>query len=165
MVGIRGSRTFIVSGEIGELVTGRDVLAMVLGNKSVDFGNLHISSADGIEGDIAVYQATYVIGAKVAGKDLSGWDALKLLLDTKSGSFSYVEHHLQSQCRPKSDLKVRLTDLITLWPTYPATAEQMKCGRTSFNRIMAFSGTQQSDMEPHFFELTKASIKRILQHS
>lgn len=162
MVGIRGSRTFIVSGEIGEYVTGRDVLAMVLGNKSVDFGNLHISADEGIEGDIAIYQATYVIGAKIAGSELSGWEALKLLLSTKSGSFSYVEHHLQSQCRPKSDLKVRLTDLITLWPTYPMRAEQMKCGRTSFNRIMAYSGTHQSESEPLLVELTRAGIKRIL---
>lgn len=162
MVGIRGSRTFIVSGDIGEFVSGRDVLSLVLSNKSVDFGNLHISAEDGIEGDIAIYGATYVIGAKIAGSELSGWEALKLLLSIKSGSFSYIEHHLQSRCRPNSELKVRLTDLITLWPTYPQRPEQMKCGRTSFNRIMAYTGANQAESEPYFVELTKAGIRRIL---
>lgn len=162
MVSMTGNTTFLVSGAIGE--DARELLYMVLRYKTVEFGNLHISGEDGLEGDIAIYHGLCVVAAKAEGWDLSDWDALKLLLSVKSGRFRYVEYKNQLSCPLKSNFKVRLTDLITLWSNLPARAEQMKCGRASFNRMRAYSAEPKVDEEPFFVEWTKAGIRMCLKH-
>lgn len=125
----------VLSGVLKNGTTPREMLWSVLKERSVSFGVLRIVDTDrNIEGEIGIFQSTFVVGASIRGNHHTAYEALKVLLTAKNGSFKYL-----SLFDPlPSDLdnleRIRLTSLISIWPNFPHAAEALSY-KNSLNRM------------------------------
>jgi hypothetical protein len=143
---IRTRTKSLLSGGFGKLCAPlRVVLYAVLKEKQVNFGVLRISAPEhNIEGEIGVMYGVFVIGAEVRGRQERGYNAIRLLLSLASGTYEYFDYGNT----PKQDegIKIRLTELISLWPNLPAGMDQL-VHRTSLNRIRNISEGENCQTE------------------
>jgi|AGTN01.3.fsa_nt_gi hypothetical protein len=149
MFGITRGIRCVFSGKFKGDETVWEILTAALQEKSVDVGVLRICDEEnGLDGDIGIERNVFVIGGRIRGRDEQGWDAIKMLLTTKRGTFQYLDLRNRFPHGLDCGLKIRLTDLIAAWPHLPDSAEKLKCGRESLNRIKAYSDSQNLPIQP-----------------
>jgi hypothetical protein len=138
----------VCSGSFGKTQAPmRVVLYSVLKEKQVNFGVLRISSPEhNIEGEIGVMQGVFLIGARVLGRQERGYNAVRLLLSLPSGNYEYLDFGDSHQASLDNGIKIRLTDLISLWPSLPAELDQL-VHRTSQNRMRMLSKDETQNTE------------------
>jgi hypothetical protein len=116
----------------------------VLKEKKVNYGVLKISSPEhNIEGELCVMWGLFIIGACLLGRREHGYDAVKLLLSLNSGNFEYIDFADSKPIGLDNDFKIRLTDLVSLWPNIPESLDQLN-HRTSMNRMRQLSTSDQA---------------------
>jgi hypothetical protein len=133
-----GDTTAVLDGDFAH-DTVASVLWAILKEKEVTFGVLKIKSViEGIEGEVGFLWGTYVVGARLQGRDEQGYKALSTLLSVKMGRFEYVA--MQDSYRTDlNQFKIRVTDILTYHPHLPETEEKLALRRDSMNRIKAFT--------------------------
>ena len=103
-----------------------------------ELGILQIKDGNSaIQGEIGILRGTYAIGARLTADRRHGYEALKLLLRLKSGTYRYSDHSEDYPEELDNGFKIRLVDLINSYPTLPDKLEQIVSGRNSLNRIRA----------------------------
>ncbi len=138
----------VCSGSFGKThAPMRVVLYSVLKEKKVNFGVLRISSPEhNIEGEIGVMWGVFVIGARILGRQEQGYNAIRLLLSLPSGNYEFLDFGDSHQSSLDDGIKIRLTDLISLWPNLPAEVDQL-VRRTSQNRMRMLSTNETENTE------------------
>ena len=135
----------VLSGVLKNGTTPREMLWSVLKERSITFGILRIVDADrNIEGELGIFQSTFVVGASIRGGNYTAYEALKVLLTVKNGSFKYM-----SSADPLlSDLdnleRIRLTSLISIWPNFPHSPEALSY-KNSINRMRGIKPESEKD--------------------
>ncbi|MFN8555402.1 MAG: hypothetical protein U0103_28380 [Candidatus Obscuribacterales bacterium] len=138
----------VLSGVLKSGTTPREILWSVLKERTITFGILRIVDADrNIEGELGVFQSTFVVGASIRGGNYTAYEALKVLLTVKNGSFKY----LSSADPLPSDLdnleRIRLTSLISIWPNFPHSPQALSY-KNSINRMRGIKAEKDRE-EPN----------------
>lgn len=122
----------IFSGNFGGTKTTQVLMWSVLRDKKINFGVLRICCPElNIDGEISILWGLFAVGARMKN-GVSGYPALRALLCAPAGSYDYSE---VEESAFDDNFKIRLTDLISLWPNLPETLEEVMAKRNSLNRI------------------------------
>ncbi len=125
----------VLSGTLQAGTTPREALWSVLKERTVNCGILHIVDVDNkIEGDLGIFQGTFVVGAFIKGGKQTGYNALKLLLAVRNGSYKYMNYDDPLPAQLDNFERIRLTSLISIWPNLPLSAETLS-NKISMNRM------------------------------
>ncbi len=125
----------VLSGNLHAGTTPREVLWSVLKERTVNCGILRIIDVDNkVEGEIGIFQGTFVVGASMKGGKRAGYEALKILLAVRNGSYKYTYYVDPLPASVDNFERIRLTSLISIWPNLPASAEALSF-RNSLNRM------------------------------
>ncbi|MBI2812395.1 MAG: hypothetical protein HYX67_16440 [Candidatus Melainabacteria bacterium] len=125
----------VFSGTLHAGTAPREALWSVLKERTVNFGILRIVDVDNkIEGDIGIYQGTFVVGACLRGGKQDGYNALKLLLAVRNGSYKFINYVDPLPADLDNFERIRITSLISIWPNLPLSVETLS-SKISMNRM------------------------------
>lgn len=132
----------VLSGTLHAGTTSREVLWSVLKERTVNCGILRIVDVDNqVEGELGIFQGTFVVGACMKGGKQTGYDVLRILLAARNGSYKYTNY--VDSLPPSLDNfeRIRLTSLISIWPNLPLSAEVLS-KKNSLNRMRGLTSAE-----------------------
>ena len=132
----------VLSGTLHAGTTPREVLWSVLKERSVHSGILRITDVDSkVEGELGIFQGTFVVGAAMKGGKQAGYEALKILLAVRNGTYKYTNYVDPLPPTVDNFERIRLTSLISIWPNLPSSVEELS-SRNSLNRMRGITGAE-----------------------
>ncbi len=137
MIKMRRPRKYdcVISGTLHAGTTPREVLWSVLKERNVTCGILRIIDVDNkVDGELGIFQGTFVVGASLKGGKQPGYEALKILLAVRNGSYRYTNYVDPLPPNLDNFERIRLTSLISIWPNLPSSAEVLS-NKNSLNRM------------------------------
>lgn len=132
----------VISGTLHAGTTPREALWSVLKERAVTCGILRIVDVDNkIEGELGIFQGTFVVGASLKDGRQAGYEALKILLAVRNGSYKYTNYVDPLPPNVDNFERIRLTSLISIWPNLPLSAEVLS-NKNSLNRMRGITSAE-----------------------
>lgn len=136
----------VQSGKIWENRSTREVLWGLMKLQKISNGILKIQSPKTkVDGEIGVNRGIYLTGARTRIGE-TGYAAIKKLLSVQEGSFSFVDNGVEGLGDLDQNLKVRITQVINVWPNLPERLEDLTAKNT-LSRIRAIDPEAQPTEE------------------
>lgn len=137
----------VQSGKIWENRRTREVLWGLMKLQKVQNGVLRIyCSKTKLDGEIGVQRGIFLTGARTADGSLTGYQALKKLLNVSEGNFTFTDHFDAELGTLDQNLKLRITTVINLWPDLPESLDNLSAKNT-FTRMRAAEDAPREEEE------------------
>ena len=148
----------VTQGKLSSRTTLREVLWTILKDDKSAVGILRIEAANKrLEGDVCIQNSIFVVGASTKVPKSSGYEALKMLLHVRDGSFQYLDY--SNADIPISDLqqglKIRRTQLINRLPNLPARLEEIM-GANTLNKMRGYTPEKEAGARSQSGKIEKA---------
>jgi hypothetical protein len=134
------------SARIWEQRTGKEILHGILKAKRSDYSVALFASTDGsVQGEMLVVKSVIINGAKLVDPDLSGYDALKVMLTIPHGTYTLLDvtNYADSAQQLEQGLNLRITPLANALPYLPDSMEELQ----SASQISRIRSKGPADLE------------------
>lgn len=117
------------TARIWEQRTGKEILHGILKAKRSDYSVALFASTDGsVQGEMLVVKSVIINGAKLVDPDLSGYEALKVMLTIPHGTYTLLDvtNYADSAQQLEQGLNLRITPLANALPNLPDSIEELQ---------------------------------------
>jgi hypothetical protein len=140
----------IETGRIWENRTSKEILLGILKSKKAEYAVALLASTDGtVQGEMLIVKSVVIHGAKLVEPDLSGYEALKVMLAIPHGTYTLldVSEYVEQAQQLEQGLNIRLTPLANALPHLPESAEEL-AGASNISRIRSKGPVDLEAAEP-----------------
>jgi hypothetical protein len=127
----------IETARIWEQRTSKEILMGILKAKKAEYAVALFASTDGaVQGEMLVVKSVVIHGAKLVEPDLSGYEALKVMLAIPHGTYTLLDvtDYVESAQQLEQGLSVRITPLANALPNLPDSVDELM-GASQISRI------------------------------
>ncbi|HEY9786098.1 MAG TPA: hypothetical protein V6D17_11890 [Candidatus Obscuribacterales bacterium] len=160
-----GKQRTIQSGKIWENRRPREVLWAIMKLRKVQHGVLQIASPkNNLKGEIGISRSIFLVGGRIENSTITGYEAIKELLLVTDGSFAYLDNGEEPLGPLDQNLKIRLTQVVNLWPELPDRIEDLNRGG-SLTRMRAMDSASPYAEEDVVDQSVVEQIKQFEQRT
>jgi hypothetical protein len=127
----------IETARIWEQRTAKEILLAILKAKRAEYAVALFASTDGsVQGEMLIVKSVVVHGAKLVEPDLSGYEALKVMLTIPHGTYTLLDvtEYVDSAQQLEQGLNIRITQLANALPNLPNSEDELG-GASQISRI------------------------------
>ncbi|MBS1991193.1 MAG: hypothetical protein JSS83_11785 [Cyanobacteria bacterium SZAS LIN-3] len=127
----------IETGRIWEQRSTKEILMGILKAKKAEYAVALLASTDGsVQGEMLIVKSVVIHGAKLVDPDLSGYEALKVMLAIPHGTYTLldVSDYVDQAQQLEQGLNVRITPLANALPNLPDSVDDLM-GASNISRI------------------------------